>query len=403
MLGLRWFDNLIAYIFIILTSNAFVQVLTSDVNDFGKYEENSLLISILIIFYGIIAIRLFTRLDVLVQLVTKTKIMVLLISFPLFTSFFTNDPYFTFQKSLALNLTLLSCYYFYIFFSLTSFMKLFLNSLYFMLICSLLLGLIFPDNFIHSFGTHQGLLHGVFPQKQVLGQISSLSLILSLLYRDLMSKNRFSLQITVTLCCLFWSGSVTALLISSFIVFFVYFEEFTKKINANSMRVLYAFAIFIFFIVGYILYLNIEGFLLSMGKDITFSGRTYLWDYVIHDAETNFYIGSGYKSFWNINADLIFLYFDYFAVNGHNFLLDYYLEQGLFGLLLFVFFIFDYISSALKFSKGNLYYKVQISLVLYLFLFGIVATIFPNQNSVFTILILFFYIISKKGPKHVAK
>ena len=75
-----------------------------------------------------------------------------------------------------------------------------------------------------------------------------------------------------------------------------------------------------------------------IGKDITFTGRTYLWAAIWEVIKKHILIGCGFQGYWVIsNKDLLELYknFVWLPNQAHNGYLDILNEIGIVGLVLF--------------------------------------------------------------------
>lgn len=88
-----------------------------------------------------------------------------------------------------------------------------------------------------------------------------------------------------------------------------------------------------------------------VGKDATLTGRTYLWNEGLKAASYNPILGTGYKAFWvpgNIEAEKLWYEFGIQNRSGfhfHNMFINSYVEQGIIGLILWVFL---YVSALIK-------------------------------------------------------
>ena len=77
-----------------------------------------------------------------------------------------------------------------------------------------------------------------------------------------------------------------------------------------------------------------ESFVSSLGRDLTFTERTFIWDYLI-SLKTNPLIGTGYDSFWLGNRVKHFWESGYGGImEAHNGYLEIYLNLGIIGLFL---------------------------------------------------------------------
>jgi len=125
---------------------------------------------------------------------------------------------------------------------------------------------------------------------------------------------------------------------------------------------------------------NLEHFLGLIDRDITLTGRTHIWFSAINIGIERPWLGRGYRSFWteSVSGFLIM------AGHGHNSFLDLWLELGFVGLGLFVTTFVIALRQAvtrLKYSKDREAIW-NIMFLVYLFLYGLVAKIFPEHSSI---------------------
>lgn len=84
---------------------------------------------------------------------------------------------------------------------------------------------------------------------------------------------------------------------------------------------------------------NIEQLLGILGRDVTLTGRTYLWKMVIYMASQRPWLGYGYGAFWlgwNGPSALVWQRISFPASHAHNSFLDLWLALGYIGIALFV-------------------------------------------------------------------
>jgi len=87
------------------------------------------------------------------------------------------------------------------------------------------------------------------------------------------------------------------------------------------------------------------------GKDISFSGRVDLWQYMLDEIKQHLFFGVGYKGFWvmyNVKLSYLFNEFPWIPIQAHNGYLDIVNELGLIGLLLFLVAITNYFLKIFK-------------------------------------------------------
>lgn len=93
----------------------------------------------------------------------------------------------------------------------------------------------------------------------------------------------------------------------------------------------------------------------AIGKDITFSGRTLLWESMWVEIERHWLLGTGYAGFWNpesIGMEILHEEFVWLPNQAHNGYLDVLNELGLVGLLLLGAMIIHYLIRASRLGEG---------------------------------------------------
>ena len=92
----------------------------------------------------------------------------------------------------------------------------------------------------------------------------------------------------------------------------------------------------------------------KQGKDLTFTGRTYLWAYIVNIAQSHLWLGCGFQGFWvGIDPKLGLLYdvIGWVPNQAHNGYIDLLNETGLVGVLLFIILVINYYLNLGKLKK----------------------------------------------------
>jgi O-antigen ligase len=85
-----------------------------------------------------------------------------------------------------------------------------------------------------------------------------------------------------------------------------------------------------------------------MGRDATFTERTTIWNFVL-SRDVNFFVGTGFYSFWLLYGRTTDLNFFVGSGSAHNGYLEIYLDGGIIGSSLLILFL---LVTALKLAKG---------------------------------------------------
>jgi exopolysaccharide production protein ExoQ len=109
-----------------------------------------------------------------------------------------------------------------------------------------------------------------------------------------------------------------------------------------AMGLIAAIGVLAFLVIVEVLQLSTEDISLLLFNDTTFTGRTYIWNYVLNFFDQKSWLGWGYQSFWAIGTDAPNLKADNFISGlnqSHNGYMDILLETGIVGFIVVVGFL----------------------------------------------------------------
>jgi O-antigen ligase len=119
---------------------------------------------------------------------------------------------------------------------------------------------------------------------------------------------------------------------------------------------------------------NLDKFVTSLGKDLTFTGRVPLWNELVEMVKQRPWVGYGYQGFWqawrgmNSPANPVVHKIGEWAVHAHNGFLDIALNLGLLGLLLFIFSFLTNLGRAILYMSRDKQAEVVVPILLLTFL-----------------------------------
>jgi exopolysaccharide production protein ExoQ len=249
---------------------------------------------------------------------------------------------------------------------------------------------------------------GIFPQKNVLGQVMAAG-VLAALHGSRARRSLIYVMI-VALCIIvaFLSQSATSqLVIGIFVAIDILGRLYFNGGGQRALGVIGAAivaAIVMFFLVN-------EAVLTEMlGKDPTLTGRTEIWPYVIANIYQRPLFGWGYFGFWTPAnpaalsiAQMIALAHDtwYVAVlpNAHNALLEALLEIGVVGTTIFVVLMVRYLIAAMRCFNGPAKHLGLSSLMLMsgLVILGFSEVVLLSAQAIFTGLFFIFGMACEKN------
>jgi len=224
--------------------------------------------------------------------------------------------------------------------------------------------LFFPDLSFTDLG-----FKGLHIQKNTLGVVCVLSILLSVICYGKISKWRLLGLVTISLVFLFMSESKTNVILLS-VVLFVYLASLAVYKYFNNV-ISYVFILFaaVFAIVGVAPIYFISNYSEYIEHDFL-TGRGTIWLVLLDNIEDRPYFGFGYGGFWGVGENSAVFLSDASWLDkigeGHNGFLDLIVNLGVIGLFLYLLII---IISVVRFNRTDLGKKSIPILVLYLYLF----------------------------------
>jgi exopolysaccharide production protein ExoQ len=235
-----------------------------------------------------------------------------------------------------------------------------------LLVASLIFGALSPT-LGREFGTTyelQGAWRGVFAQKNGLGEGAALATAFWL--HAWLAKEtrfwRFAAGLGVCIACLIVSRSSTSLFAAAFVASLLIL---LMKGPAAKRRYVVPFALlFVALILFYSLAALqivpgdslLQPFVAATGKDMTFSGRTFIWSVVREHIKLHPLLGTGYGAYWVLSPEspsmeAIARYSDYWPSQAHNGYLDVINDLGYVGLICLLGFILMHLRQLLVLCK----------------------------------------------------
>ncbi len=276
--------------------------------------------------------------------ITKGKLLLLLVGIALLSIVWTANPETTLQFSKGLVRTSLLGVYLATRYSLKEQIRLFAWTFGIAAILSLVFALAIPSQGLQlNPGPGYGSWRGVFFHKNHLGRSMLMSSSTFLLLALCNHKYRYitSTLFSLSVILIVLSNSKNALL--GFLVILILFplwiflrQSFNLKMFLSHMTV------FIASITSIVVLSNIEPILDSMGKDLSFTGRIPLWTILLEKFADKPWLGYGYYGFWSSEAGELtkaqmIAERSWEAGHAHNGFIETALSLGFLGLFLLVF------------------------------------------------------------------
>ena len=240
---------------------------------------------------------------------------------------------------------------------------------------------------------------GIAMHKNELGQISLVSMMIwsYAFYRgDLRNKAMAFVFWCMSFILLMGSRSVTAVLTAGILMAFAFFLIISGQIFRPVVGGFVSSMFFIVFFLSLIPVIYLAQDALAslpglLGKDLTFSGRVYLWADVFDDAKSHLFLGCGFGGYWVPGTPTMDRIWDihYTLFNqAHLGYLDILNETGLIGGALFACMVISYFIRLSKFDQPHFWKFFVLSALIS----NLSETSFFKPLNLINVLFIFSYI-----------
>ncbi|HDR7673496.1 TPA: O-antigen ligase family protein [Bacillus wiedmannii] len=243
---------------------------------------------------------------------------------------------------------------------------------------------------------------GLFNHKNNLGKYMAICILVSLwgIFHKLDKKWMVINNITLVCAsiCLFLSKSSTAISVLLITLIFMIGFRIVKSKKVSIITFVVVFITSIYSIVNMPDWLR---FLIQsvFKKDVTFTGRSVIWEVVkekIYDAP---YIGYGYESFWTEEyfVSEMYKYFFFKQAHAHNGFLDLILAIGLIGLMIYIVMVFKFLRNCVSTKIESRYLIISLNLFVFIWMINLLETDLIYPYSMFFLLQFFaFHIVTEE-------
>lgn len=349
------------------------------------------------------------------QLFLNSLPLFILISFCLVSFLWSIEPATSIRRAFALLLTTFFAFYIANWAKdYSSLLKVFLRACLLIAILALFSALIPGWGYDSSHIIHSDALRGMTGQKNELGRYMAVGILLAFISSKAKKENKVRYFIMMlffaVILLLTTSKTPLSILVLLFFLYPIIFyiksgkTKLSRKIHTIKLRtVILSFVV----LMGVLLTIAaLNYFLELMGRDLSFSGRTSIWNYAIEKSKANIILGTGYRTFWidSFTLDFSVLNLGFGEggfTNGHNGFIDVYLETGVIGSFIFASFLFHYIAMTLKTHNKLIFVSSAVFLTFY-FLYSITEQVTLKQSELFWIFLTSNYFYLAKEKKHVS-
>lgn len=201
-----------------------------------------------------------------------------------------------------------------------------------------------------------GSWSGIFGHKNELGYMMAWSA--GVFLHLALSESRFRyLRLSLfglSVCLIILSRSTTSLMILLTMISLLPLYKLSTNNNYKLQIIMISFVLMLLVTGSILIFGNAESIVGASGKDLTFSGRTDLWEPVLTKVLDRPLYGYGYAGFWNSPfASNLRLTYEW-ASNSHNGFIEIMLDLGLGGFLIFT-------MGFIRFFSMSLYRVVSIA------------------------------------------
>jgi len=232
----------------------------------------------------------------------------------------------------------------------------------FFMVGSLITISIFPNVGIDIWPTGEATWVGLTPHKNTLGEFAALAVIfyfwLLLYKKNARVKKRYWLMLVVSIIILIGAKSFTSIFVAAAGLLTMVLIGLAGKIGKFGFVTVFLLVVSLcvataVFQNGF-LHKPVLAYLLEEAdKDLTFTGRTEVWNLAFKDAGAkNLLVGNGYAAFWNTaKADRIRSILGWDCYSAHSGYLDLLLQTGIIGFGLFLLFLLGAFVNVIKMCK----------------------------------------------------
>jgi O-antigen ligase len=268
--------------------------------------------------------------------------------------------------------------------------------LFFLLIACFIYVAIFPYYGIMA-GNHDGAFRGLFLHKNAFGffcVVTSLFCFFSYHADSVKGRKRYLVMFILCSIAVVKSLSTTSIVLFGFSTIAFYFFYGIYLVREPHLRIVFYY-FFLFFTLTFLILFSVyfEEITYALGKDPTLTGRTELWETLIHIASEKPIFGHGFGLFFR--PEIMYEYsseFGWEAKSTHNSFIDLYLGIGIVGLCSFLWLLITKIGTYPLFSRFSHFRLLSVTGIILVFCFGFSESgAFLGVGLIWVLLVVFIY------------
>lgn len=234
-----------------------------------------------------------------------------------------------------------------------------------------------------------GEKQGVFKHKNIFGGVSAFAFLYALYYLKRKDAYRRALM-TASIICLLLANSATKIFAILGIIIFlkvVYFLSKVVFIKYHKVTIYFALSAVIVLVIASV---NIAESLVGFaGRDLTFTGRTVIWEHALSVAQDSLVFGYGLSSIWGTDLGYIPELPFYIPIHSHNSFVETLVTSGSVGVLLLLSFILKSFGHFSKYMATNENSKFFLSVLLLALIDSFFEYTLFRGNSILFLLAMF--------------
>jgi len=287
--------------------------------------------------YGIICLLAATQYRAAPEAALRCLGIIAYIGFLALSTLWSINPAASFRASVALAMTTVFAVYLVSHYGVAGTARLYLGLLVGLMLLSAVLVVVAPDIALHQ-DSHAGAWRGYFTHKNVAGEVTIWALPSAFF---LFAAGRVPRwlgigAILLTLGFIVMTHSKTSLVVAmAMVALYGVGKAFRYDIRATAIILLLLVSLSA--LVAFVLVLAPDVAVSLLGRDATFTGRTYIWSELQHLVADKPWLGHGYSAIWDVTYGPLYRFLaDWKIGSGHNSYMDLLVDVGFVGTGLFL-------------------------------------------------------------------
>jgi O-antigen ligase len=258
-----------------------------------------------------------------------------------FSALWSVDPSLSLYRTIALTGTTAFGMFLAVRFSVEEQLRIYAFVLGLVACASALVALLLPEYGVMT-APHTGAWSGVFFHKNPFGRIMALSTLVFflLVLGDRQTRPIALIGMLLSIALLLASLSEASLIVAIVSVAGALLLAAMQRLPRPKQPLFLLIGAAVGALITFWAVQHSETILSHLGRDLTFTGRTELWQLLVEKARAHPWLGYGYGAFWRgdvgVSGEIKQAFNGWYPVHAHNGFLDIVLELGAVGLLMFV-------------------------------------------------------------------